>query len=349
MRLNTSELNKKLAMRFRLWLNAQRYSISTQTAYHNRALKLCVYIRDKPLRKVTAMDIADFIASSQPLGSGDGYVNSCLCGLRCFFDFLSFGGVVDKVAPRFLKMRPRIKRLPKFLTVGQVRRLIYAAANPRDRALIELYYSTGCRNSELRFVRVENIDFRRRRFKVGAKRKERIVYFGVPAAKAIRRYIGNRKCGYLFQDIIPPQCGVLTHNVGSWMGTWRDFRPGTDYGKRRSKYLGSRTTMSRNEARSRFTCFLKGVDLTRPKSDRPLTKSTMGKIVSDVARRAGLGPMGPKILRHSFGTHMVEGGINLVALQELMGHSYLSSTQVYSHLSNKTVVSNFKKAHPRFK
>ena len=349
MGFTTSQLNVELALRFRRWLNAQSYAVSTQTAYHNRALKLCAFIGNKPLRKVTSMDIAEFIASSQPLGSGDLFVNSCLCALRCFFDFLHFGGIVDKVAPRFLKMRPRARKLPEFLTLKKARKLIYAAANHRDRALVELYYATGCRNSELRFVRIEKIDFRRRRFKVSAKRKERMVYYGAPAAKAIRRYIGKRNSGYLFQDIIPPQQGVLTHNANSWMGTWRDFRPGPDYGKRRSKYLGSRKSMSRRSARLKFARFLKGVDLTRAKPDRPLTKSTMGKIVSDVARRAGLGPMGPKILRHSFGTHMVEGGINLVALQELMGHSYLSSTQVYSHLSNKTVVSNFKKAHPRFK
>ena len=349
MSLTTPQLNEKLALRFRLWLNAQRYAISTQTAYHHRALKLCAYLGNKPLRKVTPMDVADFIASSQPMGSGDGFVNEYLVALRCFFDFLYFGGVVDKVAPRFLKMRPRVKKLPEFLTMAKVRKLIYAAANLRDRALIELYYATGCRNSELRPVRIEKIDFRRRRFKVGAKRKERMVYFGAPAARAIRRYIGKRRSGYLFQDIIPPQRGVLTHNAGSWMGTWRDFRPGPDYGKRRSKYLGSWISMSKRKARIKFRRFLKGVDLTRTKPDRPLTKSTMGKIVSDVARRAGLGPMGPKILRHTFGTHMVEGGINLVALQELMGHSYLSSTQVYSHLSNKAVVKNFKKTHPRFK
>ncbi len=349
MGLTSAQLNQKLALRFRLWLNAQRYAISTQTAYHHRALKLCSFIGNTPLRKVTALDIAEFIATSQPMGSGDGFVNECLVALRCFFDFLYFGGIVDKVAPRFLKMRPRAKKLPEFLTMARVRKLIQAATNLRDRALIELYYASGCRNSELRLVRIEKMDFRQRSFKVGAKRKERMVYFGAPAAKAIWRYIGKRRSGYLFQDIIQQQRGVLTHNRESWIGYWRDFRPGENYGKRYSKYLGSRNGLSRRDARRKFNRLLKGVDLARPKPDRPLTKATMGKIVSDVARRAGLGSMGPKILRHSFGTHMVEGGVNLLALQELMGHSYLSSTQVYSHISNKRVVQEFKKSHPRFK
>ena len=349
MRLTTAQLNLELASRFRRWLNAQRYAMSTQTGYHHKVLRLCTYIGDKPLRKVKPLDIADFISHHQPPGASDEVVSSWLCALRCFFDFLYFGGIVDSVAPRFLKARPRVRKLPEVLTKGRVRKLIYAAANLRDRAVIELYYATGCRNSELRVVRIEKIDFRRRRFKVGAKRKERMVYFGAPAARAIKRYIGKRRSGYLFQDMIPQQRGVLTRTSQSWVGMWRDFRPGKDYGRRYTRYLGSRKTIPKKIARRRFNRFLqeKHVNLSRPKPDRPLTKSTMGKIISDCARRAGLGAMGPKILRHSFATHMVDGGADLMALQELMGHSYLSSTQVYAHVSNKAAVKNFKKSHPR--
>ena len=347
MGLTTAELNVELAFRFRRWLNAQRYAFSTQTAYHHKALKLCAYIGDESLRRVTPMDIATFIAHVQPAGASDEFVNSYIGALRSFFDFLHLGGVVDSTAPRLVRTRPRVKRIPKILTQGQVRKLIYAAATPRDRALIELYYATGCRNSELTTVRVEDIDFRQRRFKVGAKRKERMVYFGEPAAKAIRRYLGNRTDGYLFQDAIPPQRGYITHTASSWIGCWRDFRPGKGFGMKHNKYLGSRNTMCKVVAGRKFGRFLNSVDLARPKPDRPLTKATMGKIISDCARRAGLGPMGPKILRHSFATHMIDGGADLLALQQLLGHAYLSSTQVYVHVSNKAAVKTFKKAHPR--
>lgn len=349
MSLRTSHLNLELASRFRRWLNAQRYSLSTQTAYHHKAIKLCLYVGNKPLRKLKPLDIADFISHHQTPGSSDEVISSWLCALRCFFDFLYFGGIVDSVAPRFLKARPRVRKLPEVLTKGGIKKLIHAAANRRDRAVIELYYATGCRNSELRTVRIEKIDFRRRRFKVGSKRKERMVYFGAPAARAIKRYIGKRRSGYLFQDVIPQQRGVLTHTRESWVGMWRDFHLGQYYGRRFTKYLGSRETVPKHIARQRFNHFLKEkrIDLSRPKPDRPLTKSTMGKIISDCARRAGLGPMGPKMLRHSFATHMVDNGADLMALQELMGHSYLSSTQVYAHISSKAAVKNFNKSHPR--
>ena len=212
---------------------------------------------------------------------------------------------MDDVAPRLLKTRPRVKKLPTFLTKARVRKLIYAAANLRDRALVELYYATGCRNSELRIVRIETIDFRRRRFKVGAKRKERMVYFGAPAARAIKRYIGTRRKGYLFQDIIPAQRGVLTHTRESWVGMWRDFRPGKEYGKRHTKYLGSWRTISKHVARRKFNRFLKGVDLARPKPDRPLTKCTNGENYFRLCAACGAWSDGAKgftaQFRHSYG------------------------------------------------
>src|SRR5437667_5322554 len=89
--------------------------------------------------------------------------------------------------------------------------LLRAATNPRDRALVELFYATGCRVGEMAVIRVEHIDFTRRRIPVRAKRKERVVYFGLPASRALRKYLGGRRSGYLFQDIIPQQKGHITY------------------------------------------------------------------------------------------------------------------------------------------
>ncbi len=348
MRHSLAQVNLEMANRFRRWLDAQRYMPSTVASYYRKAARLCIHIGDKPLRKVTPLDIADFLArEKQPSWSG-GFVSDWLIGLRRFFDFLYFGGIVDRVAPRFLKARPRMRKLPTVLTKNQVRSLISAAKNPRDRALIETYYATGCRTAELTTVRVENINFHRRTFKVGAKRKERIVYFGSAAAKAIKRYLGPRRDGFLFQDIIPFQRGFITHNRHAWMGVWRDFRPAVEVrGRRHTEYLGSYKKISYEKAKERFNRLLKGIDLSRPKGEKPLAKSTMTKIVQKAARRAGLQMVTPRMLRHCFGTHMVEGGADLPALQALMGHSYLSSTQVYVHISNQAVSKNFRKAHPR--
>jgi integrase/recombinase XerD len=105
--------------------------------------------------------------------------------------------------------------------------------------------------------------------------------------------------------------------------------------------------MSRASAQRKFNKLLKGIDLVRPKPDRPLTRSTLGHIVQEIGRRAKLGAVSPHVLRHSFATHLLERGADIRAIQELLGHSYLTSTQVYTRISNNAVASTFKKFHPR--
>jgi integrase/recombinase XerD len=345
--VTTKNLNREFAFRFRRWLIVQHYALSTQESYCRIVLRLCRYLGNKVMRDVTPMVIGDFLAATLPPKWSDDHVSHQLGALRCFFDFLYLGGIVDKVAPRFLRARSHVRKLPKTLRPAQIRKLIAATDNTRDRALIEVFYATGCRVGEVTRIRVETIDFRRRCFPVAAKRKERIVYFGPAAARAIRKYLGSRRTGYLFQDIIPQQNGYLTHTRFAWVGVWRDFRDEKDYGKKHTKYFGSLESVSRANAIRRFRRFVKDVDLARPNPDRPLTRSSLGRIVQEAGRRAKLGMVNPHMLRHSFATHMLERGADIRAIQELLGHSYLSSTQIYTRVSNKVVASAFRKFHPR--
>ena len=148
------------------------------------ARKLCEFLGTKSLASVTPIDIGDFLTKTLPNRWEDRYISDQLGPLRSFFDFLYLGGVVDSVAPRFLKARARSKPLPRTLTQSEVRKVIATASHPRDKALIELLYATGCRIGEIRLARVEDIDFGKRAFRVRGKRKERIVYFGVKSCKS---------------------------------------------------------------------------------------------------------------------------------------------------------------------
>ncbi len=96
-------LNRELALRFRKWLNAQQYAQSTQSAYCRVVERLCHYIGNTSMRRVTPMDIRDFITHNLPPHWSDTHVSQQLGALRCFFDFLYMGGIVDSVAPRFLR------------------------------------------------------------------------------------------------------------------------------------------------------------------------------------------------------------------------------------------------------
>jgi integrase/recombinase XerC len=346
-KVKNADLNRESAFRFERWLNVQHYSVSTIDSYGKVVSAFSKHIGSKPVCDVTPMDVGDFIAANLPKHWSDNNVAHKLGALRCFFDFLYLGGIVDRVAPRFLKARRAPRKLPKVLTRGQVKKLIATADNPRDRALVETFYGTGCRSGEVTRIRIEDINFRRRCFPVRAKRKDRTVYFGQSAAKAIRAYIGRRKAGYLFQDIFPQQKGYISHSNTAWAGAWRDFSDPKSYGQRRWKYLGRPKVMSREAAERKFSLFLKTVNLTRPKPDRPMARSTLAEIIHEIGRRAKLGRVHPHMLRHSFATHMLEAGADICAIQELLGHSYLTSTQVYTHISNNAVASTFRRCHPR--
>src|SRR5690349_13309755 len=149
-RASSKKVNIEMANRFERWLSAQKYSSSTQERYCRIARRLCHAIGKRALSSVTPMDIGDYLTHTLPDRWGDNYISDQLGALRCFFDFLYLGGVVDSVAPRFLKARARIKALPRTLTRAQIRKLIRTAKHPRDRALVELLYSTGCRIGEVR-------------------------------------------------------------------------------------------------------------------------------------------------------------------------------------------------------
>ena len=348
-RRSFKRLNLEMAERFRAWLAAQKYSSSTQERYHRIACEICHFIGRKELASVRPMDIGDFLTKTLPARWQDSYISDKLGALRSFFDFLYLGGVVDSVAPRFLKARARAKPLPRALTQTQVRKLIRTASHPRDRALIELLYATGCRIGEIRLARVEDIDFKRLAFRVRAKRKERIVYFGVHAAKSLRVYLRGRRIGYVFKDKIQPQKGYITYYKKAWIGNWKDYRSGRRVGEKHSKWLGNPSRVSRTEALRRFKRYLKDqqIDLVRDKPDRPLNRSALGFVVRETGRRANIGHVSPHVLRHSFATHMLERGADIRAIQELLGHAYLTSTQVYTRISNNAVRSTFMRFHPR--
>src|SRR5258706_9424948 len=249
----------EMVVRFNTSLEYQQYTFNTRRHYCKIAGEACVYFGQKPLRFIAPLDIADFLRHSSTSRWTAATFRAHLSALRCFFEFLYLGGVVDSIAPRFVRGPIKVHTLPKVLTQAQVQRLIEAATTPRDRALLELLYATGCRSGEIPKLKVEEIDFRSRRIKVCSKGRERVVYFGQQAANALKFYLEDRTMGPLFLDDRPIQRGQLVRSGRIWQARWREY-PGNIH---HTKYLGNPAKMSYRTANANFHSLMETVNLRR--------------------------------------------------------------------------------------
>ncbi|MGH7995879.1 MAG: tyrosine recombinase [Opitutaceae bacterium] len=194
---------------------------------------------------------------------------------------------------------PKIRRkLPETLSVADVRRFLGAAcggrpADLRDRALLELFYASGLRVSELGGLLIQQHDLEGGFVRVfGKGSKERVVPVGGRAAEALARYLAAGR-----PDLVKARTGS-------------------------ELFLNTR--------------------------GRPLSRGGLWLIVKNYAKRAGLkGSVKPHLLRHSFATHLLSGGADLRAIQEMLGHASISTTQIYTAVESTRLIEHHRKYHPR--
>jgi len=171
----------------------------------------------------------------------------------------------------------------------------------RDKAILELLYSTGIRVSELVGCNMVNLDFDSEMLRIKGKgNKERLAPIGNPAIKALQTYLPERQ-------------EMLRNRLQK--GKNVDRKP---------VFLNSRGSR--------------------------LTSRSIERMVAGYGRRAAIDkPVTPHVLRHSFATHLLEMGADLRAVQELLGHASLSTTQKYTHLDMVHLMKIYDKAHPKAK
>jgi len=223
-----------------------------------------------------------------------------ISAIRAFFQFLVRHGLVH-TNPADLISSPRPeKHLPGVLSVDEVFKLLDgpSGASPlelRDRALMELAYSSGLRVSELVGLNVEDVDVREGLARVmGKGRKERIVPVGARAVEVLKNYLLQR--------------GELRNRTGR-------SDPAALFLNRRGGRITDRAVRMIVNKYWRMQAMVK-----RPH---------------------------PHTLRHSFATHLLDGGADLRSIQEMLGHASLSTTQHYVHLSATRLMEVYDRAHPR--
>ena len=228
-----------------------------------------------------------------------------LSAVRTFFKFLHREEIVTSNPARSVASPKLEKFLPAWLDRKQVDVLFDMAelrakegefADVRNLAIIELFYSTGMRLSELRGVNRADLDLVAQQVKVRGKgRKERIIPVGNKAALALRNYESRR-------DELSRKLGGRVDKSAWFLGP-------------RGKRLSVRAI-----------------------------QDIVTRFLSKLDESTGLSTHS---LRHSFATHLLDAGADLRAVQELLGHASISTTQIYTHTSVERLREVYKKAHPR--
>ena len=249
--------------------------------------------------------------------------------LRSFYNYLRRRGIVER-NPVSLIHAPKLpRRLPRPLNVEEVYALLNqpdgaTPAGQRDRAMLEMLYAAGLRVSELVGLDVDAVDLVNGQVRVlGKGDKERVVLIGVPAVRALQAYL---QCG---------RAELLKHRKRR--GTARD---GAADGAQAPKTENWRGALGRKA----------GEPLFLNRWGTRLSVSWFTRSFSAYARSAGIErTVTPHMIRHSFATHLLDGGADLRSVQELLGHENASTTEIYTEVSQERLRETLLKAHPRAK
>jgi integrase/recombinase XerC len=349
------EDNAILAAKYSQWLSMQNYSENTRLTYVVLTVDFCRFIGSRSLTKVTHHDIRVYFQFLQGRGLNTASLDLKLHGLRGFFGFLRLGNLINSNPARFIKTRRRHRHLPQFPSVDEVSSIIEATKTRRDRAILETFYATGCRLAEVAGMRCEDVDFADGVIRVTGKGdKERIVLFGSKAKEALLAYLGARREGYLFQNDRAAQTLHVTKAKPNknesgvwWRGAWSEYPEDSRTGVTRWKWLGRVSAMSRDEAQAKFREAIGAANTKPPERDVPLTSRQIQRIVKRAVLHAGLKGIHVHSLRHAFATHLLDRGTDLRCIQELLGHTSVATTQIYTHVSMEKLAEIHTKFHPR--
>jgi integrase/recombinase XerD len=264
-----------------------------------------------------ALDAAALTAYLESLAESGFKVTSQrrhLAAVRGLIRQLVDGGILSRDPAQSLRLRPHPRPLPRTLGRSDLEALLAAIDTAtlrglRDRAMLEMAYGCGLRVSELVSLRMHQVDLDAKVVIVlGKGGKERIVPVGGAALKALKTYLIARHKAALEQVSAD---GRLRRN------------PGAAVVKANSALFISR--FGRSMTRQGFFKALKGWAANDPR----------------------LSWVSPHTLRHCFATHLLEGGADLRAVQEMLGHSDISTTQIYTHLSRTHLRKVHRTFHPR--
>jgi site-specific recombinase XerD len=339
-------VNQELARRYDRWLLAQGYIVRTRKQYNAAVTSFLKCLGNRLVTKTTQAEIQEYLATCAASGWAAYKIRGHLYSLRIFFDFLCLGGLMPWSPPRLIYMKRLRRQLPRVLTVAEVKKLVRAARCPRERMLVEVFYGTGLRSGELLSLKIKDIDFAHRRFLVRGKMGERMVMFSQRVGKVLKQYLAGRRSGFVFGfRNIAKLPSVERTKTGGWR--CRYFQH--DSSGHRLRFRDLSISRSRHltyaEARRELLATAERERYARPVGERQLGLTCLNRDLNLLGARCGL-EVNPRILRHTFATHVLDNGADIRALKDFMGHTSLRTTTVYTNISKIPLRRAYDAYHP---
>ena len=278
----------------------KRYSHHTIRNYY---IDLSQFIRylykyDKSILilDVTKDIIKEFLFSLHAKKMSDKTIARKIATLKSMFNYMLKNNIIDKNILLNIKIPKVSKKLPHLLSENEIKKLFsIELLNNRillEMCILELFYATGIRISELTRIKINNININRKMIKIlGKGNKERIVIINNSSAQMLKKYMRvfcKEGQIYLFAPLI-----------------------------------------NKNKMSGHIS----------EKAIYNITKKHLKRISNDEK-------LSPHSLRHSFATHLLQSGADMMSVKELLGHESLSSTQVYTHIQLEKMKKDYKKSHP---
>jgi integrase/recombinase XerC len=298
--------------------NERGASAHTLRAYQRELHGFAAFITEhygagQSVDKIEHTHIRAYLATLYQRGLSKASAARALAAIRSWFKWLARAGRVEQNAASLVATPKLPKHLPRVPSIEQMNRVVDsvskdAASWPaRDRAILEMLYGCGIRNAELVGLNLEDIHWANEAVLVRGKGQK-------------QRYV--------------PLGDAAAHALRAYLAE-------------RSALLAAVSGEMQGSTPALFVNLqLRG--LAKARSQARLTTRSVGRIVKRIAILRGLsGDVHPHTLRHAFGTHLLEEGADLRAIQELLGHERLSTTQRYTQLTTSQLTQVYDRTHPR--
>ena len=303
-------------------LSVDGLSKNTIDAYKNDLNKLCRYFNNKNILNLKQVELEEYIRFLSNLYSSKT-VDRNISSIKHFYDFLQLEKIIKHNPSTLLEHQKQEKQLPKFLTENEINALIETSAQDKSNfgiqfnCMLELLYASGMRISELVSLKMSNLEkdfsFKNNNYKiknylkiVGKGSKERVIPITENAVKILENYLKLREM-------------LLNGVYSEYLFT--------------TKVIFSRNNSTNKKYKSK---------------DGHITRQIFARKLKDLAIKVGINQekISPHVIRHSVATHLLKHGVDIRIIQQILGHTDISTTQIYTHLNNDEFKKTIKKYHP---